>query len=82
MTEISTKTLSLEEVRELARSILVAAGMDAQGSTVVCGGPAESTRVAAGRREPPRFPPRVRYGEGRGWGFSLTSRGFGGRGGG
>lgn len=35
MTEISTKTLSLEEVRELARSVLVAAGVDARGSAVL-----------------------------------------------
>jgi delta1-piperideine-2-carboxylate reductase len=35
MTTASTKTLSLAEVRELAKSVLVAAGMDATGSDVI-----------------------------------------------
>ncbi len=35
MTDISTKTLSLQEVRELAKSVLVAAGMDDPGSDMI-----------------------------------------------
>ncbi len=35
MTDISTKTLSLQEVRELAKSVLVAAGMDDTGSDMI-----------------------------------------------
>ncbi len=35
MTDISTKTLSLQEVRELAKSVLVAAGMDETGSDMI-----------------------------------------------